>query len=30
MLSRMRLAGFLEANWTPYTFGVAGLYRGLK
>jgi demethylmenaquinone methyltransferase/2-methoxy-6-polyprenyl-1,4-benzoquinol methylase len=28
MLERMRLAGFREASWTPYTFGVAGLYRG--
>jgi demethylmenaquinone methyltransferase/2-methoxy-6-polyprenyl-1,4-benzoquinol methylase len=30
MLGRMRQAGFREASWTPYTFGVAGLYRGLK
>jgi demethylmenaquinone methyltransferase/2-methoxy-6-polyprenyl-1,4-benzoquinol methylase len=30
MLYRMRRAGFLEANWTPYTFGIAGLYRGRK
>lgn len=30
MLERMRQAGFLEASWTPYTFGVAGLYRGVK
>ena len=30
MLARMRLAGFREANWTPYTFGIAGLYRGKK
>lgn len=30
MLNRMRRAGFSEATWTPYTFGVAGLYRGLK
>lgn len=30
MLSRMRRAGFREANWTPYTFGIAGLYRGKK
>jgi len=28
MLARMRQAGFAEANWTPYTFGIAGLYRG--
>jgi len=30
MLARMRLAGFNEAIWTPYTFGIAGLYRGRK
>jgi demethylmenaquinone methyltransferase/2-methoxy-6-polyprenyl-1,4-benzoquinol methylase len=30
MLSRMRQAGFGEASWTPYTFGIAGLYRGVK
>ncbi len=30
MLGRMRQAGFLEASWTPYTFGIAGLYRGVK
>lgn len=30
MLARMRLAGFREASWTPYTFGIAGLYRGKK
>ena len=30
MLERMRRAGFREANWTPYTFGIAGLYRGKK
>ncbi len=30
MLHRMRNAGFAEASWTPYTFGVAGLYRGKK
>jgi demethylmenaquinone methyltransferase/2-methoxy-6-polyprenyl-1,4-benzoquinol methylase len=30
MLARMRLAGFREAGWTPYTFGIAGLYRGRK
>jgi len=28
MLERMRAAGFCEASWTPYTFGIAGLYRG--
>jgi demethylmenaquinone methyltransferase/2-methoxy-6-polyprenyl-1,4-benzoquinol methylase len=30
MLSRMRQAGFREASWTPYTFGIAGLYHGVK
>jgi demethylmenaquinone methyltransferase / 2-methoxy-6-polyprenyl-1,4-benzoquinol methylase len=30
MLARMRRAGFGEASWTPYTFGIAGLYRGKK
>jgi demethylmenaquinone methyltransferase / 2-methoxy-6-polyprenyl-1,4-benzoquinol methylase len=30
MLARMEAAGFAEANWTPYTFGIAGLYRGKK
>jgi len=30
MLGRMRQAGFRESSWTPYTFGVAGLYRGVK
>ena len=30
MLERMRAAGFREASWTPYTFGIAGLYRGRK
>lgn len=30
MLERMRHAGFRNASWTPYTFGIAGLYRGWK
>ena len=30
MLERMKTAGFSEAKWTPYTFGIAGLYRGRK
>lgn len=30
MLDRMRRAGFREVSWTPYTFGIAGLYRGKK
>jgi demethylmenaquinone methyltransferase / 2-methoxy-6-polyprenyl-1,4-benzoquinol methylase len=30
MLERMRRAGFREASWKPYTFGIAGLYRGKR
>jgi len=30
MLQRMRTAGFQDVSWTPYTFGIAGLYRGRK
>jgi demethylmenaquinone methyltransferase/2-methoxy-6-polyprenyl-1,4-benzoquinol methylase len=30
MLVRMRNAGFAETSWTPYSFGIAGLYRGKK
>jgi len=30
MLGRMRRAGFREASWTPYTFGIAGLYKVKK
>jgi demethylmenaquinone methyltransferase/2-methoxy-6-polyprenyl-1,4-benzoquinol methylase len=30
MVMRMKDAGFVEATWTPYTFGIAGLYRGRK
>lgn len=30
MLQRMRTAGFTDVSWTPYTFGIAGLYRGRK
>jgi demethylmenaquinone methyltransferase/2-methoxy-6-polyprenyl-1,4-benzoquinol methylase len=30
MLQRMRDAGFTDSSWTPYTFGIAGLYRGKK
>jgi len=30
MLAQMKRAGFSEASWTPYTFGIAGLYRGRK
>jgi demethylmenaquinone methyltransferase/2-methoxy-6-polyprenyl-1,4-benzoquinol methylase len=30
MLGRMHQAGFRQVSWTPYTFGIAGLYRGVK
>jgi demethylmenaquinone methyltransferase/2-methoxy-6-polyprenyl-1,4-benzoquinol methylase len=30
ILSRMKVAGFGEASWTPYTFGIAGLFRGKR
>jgi demethylmenaquinone methyltransferase / 2-methoxy-6-polyprenyl-1,4-benzoquinol methylase len=30
MLHRMERTGLLEATWKPYTFGIAGLYRGKK
>jgi demethylmenaquinone methyltransferase / 2-methoxy-6-polyprenyl-1,4-benzoquinol methylase len=30
MIARMKNAGFREATWTPYTFGIAGLYWGVK
>jgi len=30
MLERMKKAGFAEAGWTPYTFGIAGVFRGKK
>jgi demethylmenaquinone methyltransferase/2-methoxy-6-polyprenyl-1,4-benzoquinol methylase len=30
MLDRMQRAGFRDVSWTPYTFGIAGLYRGRK
>jgi demethylmenaquinone methyltransferase/2-methoxy-6-polyprenyl-1,4-benzoquinol methylase len=30
MLDRMRATGFREVSWNPYTFGIAGLYRGKK
>jgi demethylmenaquinone methyltransferase/2-methoxy-6-polyprenyl-1,4-benzoquinol methylase len=30
MLQRMRDVGFGDVSWTPYTFGIAGLYRGKK
>jgi demethylmenaquinone methyltransferase / 2-methoxy-6-polyprenyl-1,4-benzoquinol methylase len=30
MQGRMEAAGFRNVSWTPYTFGIAGLYRGTK
>jgi len=30
MLERMRVAGFRDVSWTPYSFGIAGLFRGTK
>jgi demethylmenaquinone methyltransferase/2-methoxy-6-polyprenyl-1,4-benzoquinol methylase len=30
MLARMESAGFKDASWTPYTLGIAGLYRAVK
>ncbi len=30
MLQRMRDVGYIDVSWTPYTFGIAGLYRGRK
>ena len=30
MLERMETVGFKDVSWTPYTFGIAGLYRGRK
>ena len=30
MLAMMRAAGFSEVRWTPYTFGIAGLYTGVR
>ena len=30
MLQRIGETGFRESSWTPYTLGIAGLYRGKK
>jgi demethylmenaquinone methyltransferase/2-methoxy-6-polyprenyl-1,4-benzoquinol methylase len=30
MLARMKSAGFRNASWTAYTFGIAGLYRAAR
>ena len=28
MMEKMQRAGFRDISWTPYNFGIAGLYRG--
>ncbi|HTV83002.1 MAG TPA: ubiquinone/menaquinone biosynthesis methyltransferase [Acidobacteriaceae bacterium] len=30
MLAMMRKAGFVDVEWRPYSFGIAGLWRGVK
>ena len=30
MLATLERAGFRDARWTPYTFGIAGLYTARK
>jgi demethylmenaquinone methyltransferase/2-methoxy-6-polyprenyl-1,4-benzoquinol methylase len=30
MLEMMRAAGFVDVSWTPYNFGIAGLWRGVR
>ena len=30
MLAMMRCNGFVQTTWTPYTFGIAGLYHAVK
>ena len=30
MLEMMREAGFRDVKWTPYTFGIAGLFTGVR
>ncbi len=30
MLDLMRKVGFHDVSWTPYSFGIAGLYKGIK
>jgi ubiquinone/menaquinone biosynthesis C-methylase UbiE len=30
MLATLESAGFRDARWTPYTFGIAGLYTARK
>ena len=30
MLAQMQDVGFMKVSWQPYSFGIAGLYRGVK
>ena len=30
LLQTMQSVGFTQVSWTPYSFGIAGLYRGVK
>jgi demethylmenaquinone methyltransferase/2-methoxy-6-polyprenyl-1,4-benzoquinol methylase len=30
MMELMRSVGFIEVSWTPYSFGIAGLWRGKR
>jgi demethylmenaquinone methyltransferase / 2-methoxy-6-polyprenyl-1,4-benzoquinol methylase len=30
LLERMQSAGFRNVSWTPYSLGIAGLFRGMK
>ena len=30
LLETMRSVGFVQVSWTPYNFGIAGLFRGVK
>ena len=30
ILNRMKVVGFRDVSWTPYTFGIAGLFRGKR
>ncbi|MGH9517201.1 MAG: bifunctional demethylmenaquinone methyltransferase/2-methoxy-6-polyprenyl-1,4-benzoquinol methylase UbiE [Terriglobales bacterium] len=30
ILARMKTAGFRDASWTPYTFGIAGVFRATR
>jgi demethylmenaquinone methyltransferase / 2-methoxy-6-polyprenyl-1,4-benzoquinol methylase len=30
LLQTMQSIGFRDVSWTPYSFGIAGLYRAVK